>query len=74
MISTWLLAMALTFQVSPVIIDQSPAPVDPSAVSIVYPAGTYVVTIPGSPTITQTATSITFSWTALQSRPARAVR
>ena len=48
MISSSILALAVLLQV--------PA-------SVTGPAGTYTVNIPASPTITQTPTSITFSWT-----------
>ena len=48
MISSVLLTLVLTFQVPG---------------TVVCPAGTYVVNIPASPTIVQTPTSVSFSWT-----------
>ena len=55
MISSLFLALGLLL-LSPA---QIPMPV---LTNVVCPAGTYVVTIPGSPTITQTPNSVTFSW------------
>ena len=49
MINSVLLALVLTFQL-------------PATVPVVCPAGTYTVNIPGPPVITQTPTSVTFTW------------
>ena len=55
MINSVLLALVLTCQAPAFVPVQVPVLID-------CPAGTYTVAIPERPTITQTSTSVTFTW------------